>query len=135
MTNKEAIRLRSALVAIERDYFSEKPKYLDLKKEFISKVIDNNMRLSKLEEEAQAIVTKWRKIFLKEHGYSEERLQERDVLSQFTLFLDSDGLPKEELEKFDKAPYKVKLDKFEKSDLDGVILPSDIRIILQSVTV
>lgn len=135
MTNKEAIKLRSALVAIERDYFSEKPKYLDLKKEFISKVIDNNMKLSKLEEEAQAIVTKWRKIFLKENGYSEERLQEKPVFSQFSIFLDNDGLPKEELEKFDKTLYKVKLDKFEKSDLDGVILPSDIRIILESVTV
>lgn len=135
MTNKEAIRLRSALNAIERDYFSEKPKFQGIKKEFISRVIDNNVKLSKLEEQGQGIITKWKKIFLKENGYTEERLQESSILSQLNVFLNTDGLPKEELETFDNELYDVELSLFPKSDLDGAILPSDIKVILESVTI
>lgn len=135
MTNKEAIKLRSALNAIERDYFSEKPRFQGIKKEFISRVIDNNVKLSKLEEQGQGIITKWKKIFLKENNYTEERLQESSILSQLNVFLNTDGLPKEELENFDNALYDVELSLFPKSDLDGVILPSDVKVILESVTI
>ena len=130
-TKKKARLLYQALIQIEADYFSDKPKF-GVSKDDILPVIKLAGAIAHISDEYNRLIDAHKKLFFKDAGFTSKavaQLTEDDnrlLSNNMTTYLSIDEKAQLDIEKFNSSNFSINTDLL-LTGLSDAILPHEIR--------